>query len=294
MAEVIGAYVGRGIPPPAAALAREVVAQVAPAGVARARALLWACSGLGAWAISVGLEAKAQVALHPANVERYLAVGLAQASSPARRTVRTNLRFVGRRVVPKLWPAEPDPCRRDPPKAPYSPGEIEGLLALARAQPTTARAMAATGLLCLGAGAGLNGADLRHVRGDHVISRSGGLVVVVEGRRARVVPVLARYQGPLGQVARWAGAGLVTGGRSPGRKNVTADLVGRIAGGAGLPAMSVGRLRATWLVEVSALIGLAGLLGAAGLTCSGRLGEIARWCPPMDEQALVGALGARP
>ena len=52
-----------------------------------------------------------------------------------------------------------------------------------------------------------------------MIARSGGLVVTVRGRRARTVPVLARYHAPLLAAARFAGDGLVTGGTDPGRRN---------------------------------------------------------------------------
>ena len=67
----------------------------------------------------------------------------------ARRTLRTNLRFIGRRVVPQLYPADL-PLPRERAKAPYSPAEIDGYLALADAQPTTGAADA-------GGGAGLPG-----------------------------------------------------------------------------------------------------------------------------------------
>ena len=53
----------------------------------------------------------------------------------ARRTLRTNLRFIGRRVVPQLYPADL-PLPRERSKQPYSPAEIGGFLALADAQPT--------------------------------------------------------------------------------------------------------------------------------------------------------------
>ena len=45
---------------------------------------------------------------------------------PARRTLRTNLRFIGRRVVPQLYPADL-PLPRDRAKAPYAAAEIAGL-----------------------------------------------------------------------------------------------------------------------------------------------------------------------
>jgi integrase len=82
------------------------------------------------------------------------------------------------------------PLSRERAKAPYSAAEIAGFLALADAQPTAGRRMRAAGLVCLGAGGGLIGADLRKVRGSDVLRRSGGVIVQVTGRRPRVVPVL--------------------------------------------------------------------------------------------------------
>ena len=62
----------------------------------------------------------------------------------ARRTLRTNLRFIGRRVVPRLYPADL-PLPRERARQPYSPAEIAGYLALADAQPTTGAADARGG-----------------------------------------------------------------------------------------------------------------------------------------------------
>jgi hypothetical protein len=56
-------------------------------------------------------------------------------SGAARRTLRTNLRFTGRRVVPQFYPADL-PLPRERAKAPYTAAEISGYLALADAQPT--------------------------------------------------------------------------------------------------------------------------------------------------------------
>jgi hypothetical protein len=97
-------------------------------------------------------------------------------SDAARRTLRTNLRFIGRRVVPHLYPADL-PLPRGRAKAPYSPAEVSGFLALADAQPTVERRARAAGLVCLGAGAGLIRGDLRDARGTDVACRSGGVVV---------------------------------------------------------------------------------------------------------------------
>jgi hypothetical protein len=72
-------------------------------------------------------------------------------SGPARRTLRTNLRFLARRVVSQLHPDDA-PLPRERAKVPYTATEIGGYLALAAAQPTAARRMRAAALVCLGAG----------------------------------------------------------------------------------------------------------------------------------------------
>jgi len=223
------------VSPQAAAFARDVIARVAPEGRERAKSLLWAAGKLADYGLGLGLEAVPEVLLHPSTAERFTrcAPGL---SPVARRTLRTNLRFTGRRVVPQFYPADV-PLPRERAKAPYSPAEIGGFLTLADAQPTMERRVRAAGLACLGAGAGLIRGDLREVRGSDVSCRSGGMIVQVRGRRARVVPVLSRYQDRLLAAAELAGAGLVCGGTGPGRRNLTNRLVTALDGGSGLPRL---------------------------------------------------------
>lgn len=287
---VIGRWRARGVGAEAAAFARTVVGAACPVTPARARGLLWACSRLGAWGASVGLELVPQVLLHPSVIERYVIVGMASASEPARRTARTNLRFVARRAGIGQPPL-PRSLRRNRTKAPYSPSEVAAWLALAAAQPTDARRHCFGGLLCLGLGAGLEGAELRGVRGSDVVARSGGVVVEVGGRRARVVPVAAPYQVVLLDSAGFVGHGFVCGGVSPTRKNLTTDLLSRVSGGADLGRLDVGRLRSTWLATHLGDLGLVALFQAAGVVCSQRLGDLAAQLPRADEAALVSVLG---
>lgn len=276
------------------AFARAVVGVAVPVSAARARALLWAASRLGGWGTSVGLELVGQVLLHPSVIERYVIVGMAGASEPARRTARTNLRFVARRAAPEVChPPLPRSLRRNRAKAPYSPSEVAAWLALGATQPTAARRHSFGGLLCLGLGAGLEGGELRGVRGVHVSRRSGGVVVEVAGRRARVVPVAVPYQSTLLASAAFVGEGFVCGGVSPTRKNLTTDLVSRVSGGTDLGRLDIGRLRSTWLATHLADLGLAELFQAAGVVCSQRLGDLARQLPRSDEVTLVSVLGGR-
>jgi integrase len=287
-------YIGRWKPSSvsaeAAAFARDVITAIAPEGRERAKNLLWAAGKLADYGLGLGLEPVPEVLLHPSAAGRFTrcAPGV---SGAARRTLRTNLRFIGRRVVPHLYPADL-PLPRERAKAPYCPAEIAGFLTLAGAQPTAERRMRAAGLVCLGAGAGLIRSDLRDARGTDVECRSGGVVVTVRGTRPRTVPVLARYQGPLLEAARFAGTGLVCGGADPGRRNLTNRLVAALDGGGGLPRLDTSRLRATWLADCGELLGLATFMHAAGISCSQRLGDLVAGLEPRGEAAAVRLLGA--
>ncbi len=290
----IAAYIGRWRPssvsPQAAAFARDVIGQAAPEGRERAKNLLWAAGRLADYAASLGLDLIPEVVFHPSVTERFArcAPGL---SGAARRTLRTNQRFIARRVVPHLYPADV-PLPRERAKKPYGPAEIAGFLALADAQPVRERRMRAAGLVCLGAGAGLIRGDLREVRGTDVACRSGGVIVSVRGARPRTVPVLARYHSRLLAAARFAGNAVVCGGIDPGRRNLTNPLIAALDGGSGLPRLDTSRLRATWLAGCAELLGLATFMTAAGISCSQRLGDLVAGREPAGEAQAVRLLGA--
>jgi len=287
----IASWQPSSVPAEAAAFARRVVSQAAPPGRERAKNLLWAAGKLAGYGTGIGLEPVPQVLLHPSVIERFTAhaPGL---SGPARRTLRTSLRFLARTVVPQLCPPDA-PLPRERAKAPYSPAQISGYLALADAQPTIARRMRASALVCLGAGAGLIRSDLRQVRGTDVRCRSRGVLVEVRGARPRVVPVLPRYHDVLLASAAFAGGHLITGGTDPARNNITNPLITALAGGTGLPRLDTSRLRATWLAEAAQLIGLPAFMHAAGITCSQRLGDIIAALDPGSEEQAVALLSGQ-
>jgi integrase len=278
------------MPERAAVFARSTVAVVGPSSPARAKALLWACARLATFGIGVGLEPEPPVLLHPSVIERFVLVGAGDVSGAARRTLRTNLRHVAARVGVRSAPVS---LSRERAKAPYTDAQIAAFVGLADAQPTLARRMRAQALIALGAGAGLMGADLRQVKGTDVVERCGGVLVVVRGRRARVVPVLARYHQRLVVSAAFAGPGWVIGGVDPDRRNVTTPLISSLAGGADLGRLQTQRLRSTWLAAVAEQLGIATFLAAAGITCSQRLGDIIAALTPAGEADAVALLGGR-
>ena len=144
---LIAGYIARWRPssvsPRAAAFARDVIALTGPQGQERAKNLLWAAAKLADWALSLGLEAAPEVLLHPSTAERFTRCA-PDLSGVARRTLRTNQRFIARRAVPQLYPSDA-PLPRERAKKPYRPAEIGGFLALADAQPTAERRMRAAG-----------------------------------------------------------------------------------------------------------------------------------------------------
>jgi hypothetical protein len=178
-------------------------------------------------------------------------------------------------------------------EAPYTGAQIAAFLGLADAQPTVARRMRTQGLICLGAGAGLIGADLRRARGVDVVARSGGVVVVVRGRRARVVPVLSSHQQRVMASASFAGAGWMIGGVDPDRHNVTTPLISSLAGGIDLGRLDTGRLRSTWLTDTAERIGLKAFMDAAGISCSQRLGDLVAGLAAPSETDAVATLAGR-
>jgi hypothetical protein len=96
----LAGYIARWRPlsvsPRAAAFARDVISRAGPGGRERAKNLLWAAGKLADYAIGLGLDPVPEVVLHPSVAERFTrcAPGL---TGVARRTLRTNLRFIGRR-----------------------------------------------------------------------------------------------------------------------------------------------------------------------------------------------------
>lgn len=274
----------------ARAFAREAVTAAEPRSAARARALLFAAAKLAAFGCSIGLEPAAELLLHPSVIERFIVCACRALSPATRRTLRTNLRHLARAAETHPQPA-PVALGRERAKPPYSDAEIASYLALAAAQSTRSRRLRARALICLGAGAGLIGAELRHLRGLDVVARSGGLVVEVGGARARVVPVLERFHEPLSEAAAFAADGYLVGGSDPARRNLTDALSRALSGDASLPALEGGRLRASWLVACARAIGLRAFMDAAGVRCTQRLGDLVAQLPAAQERELVALLG---
>jgi hypothetical protein len=292
VASVIDEWTPHSFSDEVATFARTSVRVAWPKSAARARAFLYAASKVAVFATSLGLELSPSVVFADSFIERFIVEKTTKMSPSTRRTLRSNLRFIGRANVALAVPP-PVPLSRERCKLAYSEAEIDAYLRLADAQPTWSRSQHLSGLIALGAGAGLMGLDLRSVRGLDVVVRSGGVLVEVGGARARRVPVQARYQERLLKSAKFAGEGYVIGGVVATRRNVTSRLVASPAGGIDLPTIDIGRLRATWLRSSAELIGLGAFMAAAGISCTQRLGDLVATLPLLDEASVVALLGAK-
>jgi integrase len=290
VSEAIACYHPRSFPPEVAAFARGIVAVVAPASPARARALLFAAAKLADFARHVGLELEVAVLFAPSVIERFIGIGCRDVTPATRRTLRTNLRHLAASCT-----SEPRPVAlpRERAKPPYSPAEISSYLGLCDTQPTALRRARSNALICLGAGAGLVGTELRQMRGSDVVSRSGGVLVEVKGRRPRAVPVLAAYHERLCAAAGFFGSRYLVSGTNPNSHNVTNPLITALSGGLDLKRLDTGRLRSTYLAESARQIGLAAFMEAAGISCSQRLGDLLSHLESPSEEDAVALLGAR-
>jgi integrase len=274
----------------AARFSSSVVGRLEVPGTQRNKSLLWSCAKLASFAESVGTELTEEVVFSEPMIERFATVACGSFSSATRRTLRTNLRFVAKRLEASGGPL-PVGLSRERSKTPYSDSEIDRYLALADTQPTVARRNRACGLICLGAGAGLVGVDLRAVAGRDVAWRHGGVVVTVSGTRPRVVPVLARFGDRALAAASFSGEDFIVGGVELNRRNITSRLIASMSEGTDLPRLEIPRLRATWLSRVGALIGLPTFMAAAGVSCSQRLGDVVAGIAPLGEPEAVSLLG---
>ncbi len=246
-------------------------------------------SDFAAWAHTQGVGLVLEKLLDPDVIERYIAVGMPGSKDSTRATRRAILRRIARHCAspPQDLPL-PITYRRVRP--PYDPEQIDGLLALASAQPTASRRRALRAILHLGLGCGIASRDLAWVRGQDVEELPDGAVSVTVsgGTRPRSVITLQAHETPLLQFARAAGSGLLIGGSTRGRRNVTRGPLERVVGGEDLPRLEPARLRSTWLLtHLRARTPLPALMDAAGLTTVRPLEDLLHHCPIAVDVARV-------
>jgi hypothetical protein len=216
-------------------------------------------------------------------IERYVAVGMAGYRESTRATRRSALRCIARRTAPSSTPKAEAISYRVL-KPPYESWQVRRFVELAESQPTKAQRRNLGAVLALGLGAGLDGRDMAWVRGVDVRRGVSALHVRVSGgSRPREVVVLDRFADRIEDSAAGMGDGLVIGGQTLGRHNVTSVALGRMIGDRALPTLLASRLRSTWLVtHLNMRTPLPILLPAAGLKTARPLGDLLAYTEPIS------------
>ncbi|MET8682351.1 hypothetical protein ABZW18_33510 [Streptomyces sp. NPDC004647] len=300
----IALYTPRGLPsaawPEVAPFVREAVTAFGPDSPWAAVQYLTTVTRFCTWAVAECLPLQTEALFTPDVVERYTAVGMPALKDTSRRTHRSRLSAVGRKITRRApWPPQQATLPRNRLAPPYGPAEIAGFFEIAGKQTTGARTRAALGLLAGGLGAGLWPGEHLIITGSAVTSLDGVTTLHVTGPKARPIPVLAAYA-PLIRTlaARFPGEPLV-GKAAEKSKNRLNKLVGRIEVPDRLPPLSAPRLRTTWLVTLlNARVPLPEILAAAGLASSGSLIDLLPHLPRLPEpeaaRTIAGALDHPP
>ena len=132
--------------------------------------------------------------------------------------------------------------------APYSGSEIAQHLGVVR-QRSNPKAQRLYGAVLLSLSAGLTSRELSSARGSDLIATPWGLVIETVGlpsggnRGARLVPILAKYEDELSELAKEIGDDLFLGSYKDGTLRDPSSLYGRSSG---LPVFKTNRARSTW------------------------------------------------
>jgi hypothetical protein len=231
-----------------APLAREAAAKAAPRDkreatelMSRTAALLWWCHGQG-------MEFKAEIVFAPDTIDRYVAQGCADKASGTQGNYRRQLRRVAAAVLgPGVYPPRPLPFHQSGPLTPYSRDEENSLVGWSRGLSTERMRDGVVALLGLGLGAGLEAREIERARAGWIEHDARGLTVVVEGERARHVPVVARWKWAVRDALAKSDGGLLFRSGRAKRKRVSVFTENLPRGSA--PKLSAQRLRATWIVR---------------------------------------------
>jgi hypothetical protein len=154
-------------------------------------------------------------------------------------------------------------------------------VALRQRRPLTRRQVCA--VVGFGAGAGLDGKDLRSLRAQDVTVSDDGIEVQVTGPRPRVTVVRHDYeQLVLIGIETLHPASLVLG-RDIDRKSITSNILGRADVFDDAPKIEVSRLRSTWLMSLMRRsVPIQVILDAAGLQTARSLTDLVPHLAPLE------------
>ncbi|WP_432746597.1 hypothetical protein H7827_18425 [Streptomyces sp. JH002] len=278
-----------------APLVRSVVAATVTAVPYDVGRLLHVTGALAMWAERMGMEREPEVWLRNETIDAFVLSRAGEIRATSVQTYRTWLLRVRDALTwSERGEAAPVRLHADPmPQQPYTKGELAGLRHSAEHLPRQQR-NDALALLGLGAGFGLTPKEVAASRGHHLrLLRRGG--PVLHTGVDRVVPLAARagWESVLGDLAKAAGAGYLFRPRRSVEyaKNLVSSWPLHHRPPDGLPALAVGRLRATWIVELmAARIDHDLIAKTAGLASAASLARFQHHVPALDTPTAVKLL----
>lgn len=286
-------------PPPAwdevAPVVRTVVAATVSAVPYDVERLLHITGSLALWAASSGLGREPDVWLRNEVIDAFVLSRAGSVGASTIRTYRTWLLRV-RDALAFSERGEAAPARlhaRPNPHQPYTRAELTAFRHWAAHLPRQQRTDGLA-LLGLGAGYGLTPKEVASCRGLQ-LRRSRPDGPLLHTGVPRLVPLVARadWESVLGELAETAGEKFMFRPRRTAEyaKNLISSWSQAHRPPRGLPALSAGRLRATWIVELmAARIDHDLIAKAAGLTSAASLARYQHHVPPLDATAAARLL----
>ncbi|NBE99774.1 hypothetical protein FE391_40295 [Nonomuraea sp. KC401] len=275
---------------------RMLVAASADRSPCRVERLLTATTRLAVWCHRSGLPDDPEVWLRHETIDAFILTECTGLAPNSAQTYRSWLRHM-RATLAWLERGEQAPPPMKAPKTvspPYSPTQLSRLRSWAERLPGQARGDALA-LMALAFGCGLTAGEVAAVRTDHLRRLDSGAVVVTAPGAQRLIVCRAAWEDVLAGAADQDSDTFVFRSRRAARhaRNLFSTWTARHPPTGGLPALSVRRLRASWIVELlTARIDLGVIAAAAGMSASA-LARYHHFVPALDEPTAVALLRGR-
>ncbi|MFF4405216.1 hypothetical protein [Streptomyces sp. NPDC001404] len=277
---------------------RQIVREADPLLPYKATELLGVLAKLALFADAQGVPAEARTWLSAEFIERFIQVGCPGVGEATRGNYRSRLLRLREAVNgPPLVTGMPVKLSASDVSRPYSPAEQVALWGWAAGQPTAALRSGCRVLLALGLGVGLDSAEVVPLRAHDVRTAGAGgpVTLAVRGPRQRLVVCRRRIERVLaeeaGAVVREGQASYLFRPAATGRgKNTVTNFLARTVKNPKVPALSMGRARATWLVAlIDEGLPLTVIVAASGVRTLHGLSRVLPFARPAHAQ-LAGEL----
>ncbi|MFI8927130.1 hypothetical protein ACIG3E_05495 [Streptomyces sp. NPDC053474] len=298
----IDSYVPRAAGPRwgrVAPLVRQIVREADPLLPYKTTELLGVLAKLALFADDQGMESSARVWLSAEFIERFVQVGCPGVGEATRGNYRSRLLRLREAVIgPPLVTGMPAKLSASDASRPYSPTEQAALWGWAAGQPTMALRSGCRVLLALGLGVGLDSAEVVPVRAHDVrtVGADSPVTVAVRGPRQRLVVCRRRIERVLADEAEAAvregqTSYLFRPAAMARGKNTVTNFLARTVKDPKVPALSMGRARATWLVAlIDEGLPLTVIVAASGVQTLHGLSRVLPFARPAHAQAAAELL----